>query len=124
MSTQSLPLLIVTVVVLVNPPTDLPAMVERVLWRRPDRKHGSACALDPAPLVTGCCLFDHKAQLGGVVESVVDFLLRVFRVHATPTLGRGCYSCQHCGARTLARSSAGQVPGGGSMELRLCCGGL
>jgi hypothetical protein len=34
-------------------------------------------------------LLDHKAQLGGVVKSVVDFLLRVFGVHATPTLGRG-----------------------------------
>jgi hypothetical protein len=90
MSTQSLPLLIiVTVVVLVNPSFDLPAMVEWALWRRPDRQHGVAAALDPTPLVTGCCLLDHKAQLGGVVKSIVDFLLRVFGVHATPTLGNG-----------------------------------
>ena len=87
MSTQSLHLLIGTVVVLVDPSTDLSAMVEWDLWRRPDREHGSARALDQAPLVTGCRLFDHEARLVGVVKSVVDFLLQMFRVHAVPTLG-------------------------------------
>jgi hypothetical protein len=67
-------------------------------------------------------LFDHEAQLGGVVKSVVNFFLRVFGVHATPTLVRGRYSCQHDGWRTLARSfgaaCAGWVLDGVAVVLR------
>src|SRR3954471_18951025 len=96
-------------------------MVERALWCRPDRQHGAATALDPTPLVTSCCLFDRQAQLVCVVKSVVDFLLRVFGVHATPTLGRGVTVCQHQGWRTLAQSSARVGPGEWSMDLRRCC---
>ena len=124
MCTQTLPLLTVTVVVLVNPPTDLPAMIERVLWRRPDREHGSACALDPTPLVAGCCLFDDEAQLGGVVESVVDFLLRVFGAHATPTLGRGVTvvnTVVQNASTELGATGTGRVLGG-VMALLWCSG--
>lgn len=53
--------------------------------------------------MAGCCLFDHEAPLVGVVESVVDFFLRVFWMHAVPTLDGGCYSCQHGRLETLAR---------------------
>jgi len=58
----------------------------RALGRRPDRDKSSTGARDPAPLVTGHGSFDIETLLVGVIKSVVDFLLGMFRVHAVSTI--------------------------------------
>jgi hypothetical protein len=75
------------VVVLVYPSAQLATVIVRALGRRPDRDDSSARALDPAPLVARHGSFDLETLLVGVIKSVVNFLLWMFKVHAVSTVG-------------------------------------